>query len=79
MADGNDESQYVVETAAQKLARLGLMDVMSPVTLDGDVPLLAVSYATSTYKQQERFDITQELPRDSGQGYQFTNINNTEV
>jgi len=71
--------EIIVETAAEKLKRIGKTSVVSAATANGNVPLLAVAYPSDTYKKNERYSITQEDPVDSGQGYQFTNLSNTEV
>ena len=74
-----DESTIVVETGEQKLKRLGKTEVISGADVNGATQVLGVNYAASTYKQQERYNITQENPEDVGDGYQFTNTNETEV
>lgn len=76
-----DESIHVVETGAQKLERLGRTQVISGASGLGALPVLAVAYPVSAYKVDERFSITQEVPVDSGQGYQFSagSLTNTEV
>lgn len=74
-----DESIIVVETGQQKLERLGLTQVLTGASVNGGFPVLGVEYPVSSYKVQERLSITQEMPRDAGQGYVFTNLNETEV
>lgn len=79
MADGNDESNFAIETGAEKLRRLGKTQVISGASPHGGVPVVAVEHPVASYKRQERYTITQEAPEDLGQGYQFTNLNETEV
>lgn len=73
------ETEFIVETAEEKLLRLGLQQVISGTSNTGVLPVIPVTYRASEYKVDERYSITQELPRDAGYGYVFTNLTNTEV
>ena len=74
-----NETTYIVETAADKLVRLGKQQVISGASVNGALPVIPVTYRASMYKVDERYSITQELPTDFGYGYIFNNLNNTEV
>lgn len=73
------EQEFTVETAADKLARVGRTTVISGASIQGAQLVLPVVYRASMYKVDERFSITQEVPYDFGYGYIFNNLTFTEV
>ena len=74
------QRQFIVETGADKLKRIGATHVLSSAGVKGNSPIIPVTYPTEEWKVAQRYEATQENPDDeNGLGMQFTNVNNSEV